>query len=178
MADLERIQVYSAFREAMLDYFSSSRDDEKRRKSTISHRIATKMMKYFPEEYSVDIDLDGLDILIHSGKKPLLAVSWSNTYLTEKEKEEARHYHMENSPRLTLAFSLLDDKDYILVYRFEKDYLEYLHIDKNTFSEKLLKRCEIYAEGEGAQLMLDIKPKKQKTKKRKDNTPEKEKIEG
>ena len=44
---------------------------------------------------------------------------------------------------LTLAFSLLEEKDYILIYRFEDDYLEYLHINKIDFSEHLLKRCMI-----------------------------------
>ena len=62
---------------------------------------------------------------------------------------------------------MLEDKDYILVYRFEKEYLEYLHINKTDFSEMLLKRCIIGKEDQEDQLMLDIK----KIKKRKKKTP-------
>ncbi len=141
---IEKIECFDSFRRSMLDYFASFREEDKRRKkSTISHRIALSIMKNFPL-YSVDIDYDTTDILIHGKNgRDILAIFWSNTYLTSAEKEKAQNYHLEHKPMLTLAFSLLEDRDYILIYRFEDDYLEYLHIDKVDFSEHLLKKCLI-----------------------------------
>ncbi len=141
---IEKIECFSSFRASMLEYFSSYKDEEgKKKKSTISHRIALALQNNFPSSY-VDIDYNGADILVRNDKKEdVLAIFWSNTYLTEKEKEKAQHYHIEHKPMLTLAFSLLEEKDYILIYRFEDDYLEYLHINKIDFSEYLLKRCMI-----------------------------------
>ena len=144
MARIEKIECFSSFRQSMLEYFDSFKEeDRKRRKSTISHRIALSIGRNFPG-LSVDIDYDGVDILVRdTSGKDVLAIFWSNTYLTEKEKEKAQNYHLTHSPMLTLAFSLLEEKDYLLIYRFEDNYLEYLHINKIDFSEMLLKRCLI-----------------------------------
>lgn len=159
-----KIECFSAFRKSMLDYFASSGDDGKRRrKSTISHRIALSMQSNFPSQI-VDIDYDKADILVHTGDgEDILAVFWSNTYLTQAEKEKAQHFHLSHNPALTLAFSLLEDKDYILVYRFESNYLDYLHINKSDFSEMLLKRCLIEDEKEKKEPSLFTKKKKSKT---------------
>lgn len=144
MARFEKIECFSSFRLSMLDYFSKYKDETKRKKSTISHRLSLLLSHHFPPSYTIEIDYNGADILVLNEKKEsILAIFWSNTYLTEKEKERAQKYHVEYSPMLTLAFSLLEEKDYILVYRFEDDYLEYLHINKIDFSEYLLKRCLI-----------------------------------
>lgn len=133
----------------MLDYFALYSEEEKKcRKSTISHRIALALAKYFPS-FHVDIDYNKADILVHENdEKDILAIFWSNTYLTSEEKDKAQNYHLKHKPNLTLAFSLLEDKDYILVYRFEDNYLEYLHINKDDFSERLLKKCIIKDEKE------------------------------
>ncbi len=144
---IEKIECFDSFRKSMLDYFASyPGEDRRRRKSSISHRIALSIMKNFPSSL-VDIDYDTTDILVHENKgKDILAIFWSNTYLTLQEKEKAQNYHLTHKPMLTLAFSLLEDRDYILIYRFEDDYLEYLHIDKVDFSEMLLKKCLIKEE--------------------------------
>ncbi len=141
---IEKIECFDAFRKSMLDYFASFKEEDRRRKkSTISHRIALSIMKNFPS-CIVDIDYDSTDILVHRDDgKELLAIFWSNTYMTSAEKEKAQSYHITHKPMLTLAFSLLEDRDYILIYRFEDDYLEYLHINKVDFSEMLLKKCLI-----------------------------------
>ena len=60
---------------------------------------------------------------------------------------------------------MLEEKGYILVYRFENEYLEYLHINKTDFSERLLKRCLIGKENEEDQLMLDIQKRRIRKKK-------------
>ena len=167
-SSIEKIEVFSSFRDTMLEYFSKYGDDnDHRKKSTQSHRIAMIMSRFFPASYSIDIDIQGTDILVKNGDLIPLSVFWSSTYLTKAEKDKAQKFHTDKKPTLTLAFSMLEDKDYILVYRFEKEYLEYLHINKTDFSEMLLKRCIIGKEDQEDQLMLDIK----KIKKRKKKTP-------
>ena len=128
------------------------------------------MSRFFPQSYSIDIDIQGTDILVKNGETIPLSVFWSLTYLTKTEKDKAQKFHTDKKPTLTLAFSMLEEKDCILVYRFEKEYLEYLHINKTDFSERLLKRCIIGKEDEEDQLMLDIKKSK---KRRKKATPDK-----
>lgn len=164
MSRERQIELFDDFRESMLSYFSKyNEQDEKKKKSTTSHRIANALSKKL-DSADIDLELDGVDILAHRDDKPILALFWSYTYLTEKDKERARLYHITNNPSLTLAFSLLEEKDYILVYRFEKDYLEYLHINKEDFSEYLLKRCLIEKEkgADDGQLLLDIPRTKKK----------------
>lgn len=158
----EKIEIFSSFRAAMLEYFDlyKEKGKEGRKKSTQSHRVALKLAKHFPSSCNIDIDLNGVDILVEEDGIFPLAVFWSSTYLTQGEKDKAQAFHEEKKPTLTLAFSMLEDKDYILVYRFENEYLEYLHINKSDFSEKLLKRCLIDGEEENKQLMLDIKKRK------------------
>lgn len=163
-----KIDVFDDFRKAMLNYFSKYKNDnEKKKKSTTSHRIALELAREFPERCQIDIDYMDTDIIIRDGEDAILILLWSNEYLTEKDKEKARHLHKEKAPLLTLAFSLLEEKNYILIYRFEKEYLEYLHIDKLDFSEKILKRSENKkSNNENGQLLLGLKGKaKKKTRK-------------
>ena len=164
---LEKIEIFSAFRKAMLDYFSTYGEEEKhRRKSTVSHRIAVNLSRHFSPSCKIDIDINSTDIMVEEDGSIPLAVFWSSTYLTQSEKDKAQHFHIEKKPVLTLAFSMLEDKDYILVYRFEKEYLEYLHINKEDFSENLLKRCLIEDKKDSEQLLLDIRKKRtRKTRK-------------
>lgn len=175
-----RIDVFDHFRKAMLNYFSQYNEDdgEKKKKSTTSHRIALALSKQFPSTCKVEIDYMGADIVIKRGNDVILILLWSNSYLTEKDKEKATELHKEKMPLLTLAFSLLEDRNYILVYRFEREYLEYLHIDKSDFSEKVLKRSEDKDYKDNGQLMLTLKGKApRRRRKKKKEVPEEEKSE-
>ena len=166
MSSIEKIEVFSSFRDTMLEYFSKYGEaEDHKKKSTQSHRIAVIMSRFFPQSYSIDIDIHGTDILVKNGDSIPLSVFWSSTYLTKTEKDRAQKFHTEKKPTLTLAFSMLEEKGYILVYRFENEYLEYLHINKTDFSERLLKRCLIGKEDEEDQLMLDIQKRRIRKKK-------------
>ncbi len=163
--NLNQIELFSSFKSAMLEYFNkySNEKNEKKKKSTISHRLALLLEKNILAATDVDIDIDGFEIVVKEKEKILLAILWSNSYLTEKEKEKAKKLHSLFSPRLTLAFSLLSDKDYILVYRFENDYLDYLHINKSDFSQNILKRCLVSdSNDDSEQLVLFPKRKRKK----------------
>ena len=142
MANQEKLEVFDSFRKGMISYFSGMKEDGvKRKKSARTHRIALSLMPFFPSDVLIDIDTMGADLLVWDGKdKVHLALFWSDDYLTEKERARAYDFHLDKAPSLTLAFSVLPDKDWILVYRFEKSFLEYLHIDKATFEETPLRQ--------------------------------------
>ena len=85
----------------------------------------------------------------------------------EKEKKKAIEYHREKSPGLTLAFSLLHDRSWILIYRFGDDYVEYLHIDKYTFDENVIKRLIIPEKAkDDGQLMLSLRPERKRERRK------------
>ena len=160
---LRQIELYEAIKKGLLSYLSS--EDEgagKKRKSTYSHRIAISLAKNFPQSFTIDIDYMGADIVVRKKDEIYAVIMWSSDYLTEKDKEKALNIHRKDSPILTLAFSPMEEKGYILIYRFEKEYLEYLHINKADNSEKILKRVLLEEEkkDEDKQLMLSLNPKK------------------
>lgn len=163
--NLNQIELFSSFKSAMLEYFNkySNEQNEKKKKSTISHRLALLLEKNITTATDVDIDIDGFEIVVRENEKILLAILWSNSYLTEKEKEKAKKLHSLFSPSLTLAFSLLSDKDYILIYRFENDYLDYLHINKSDFSQNILKRCLVTDSSDDSEQLV-LFPKRRRKK--------------
>lgn len=163
--NLNQIELFSSFKSAMLEYFNkySNEKNEKKKKSTISHRLALLLEKNITAATDVDIDIDGFEIVVKENEKILLAILWSNSYLTEKEKEKAKKLHSLFSPSLTLAFSLLSDKDYILIYRFENDYLDYLHINKSDFSQNILKRCLVTDSSDDSEQLV-LFPKRRRKK--------------
>lgn len=163
--NINQIELFSSFKSAMLEYFNkySNEKNEKKKKSTISHRLALLLEKNITAATDVDIDIDGFEIVVKENEKILLAILWSNSYLTEKEKEKAKKLHSLFSPSLTLAFSLLSDKDYILIYRFENDYLDYLHINKSDFSQNILKRCLVTDSSDDSEQLV-LFPKRRRKK--------------
>ena len=156
----ERIDIFEGFRKGMNAFLSSEQIPEglRRRKSSIAHRIASCLAMQFPG-YHVDIDTDGADILVWNGEEILMALFWGEMYLTGKERSRAMEFHRTRQPGLTLGFTLLPDRAWLLVYRFETDYVEYLHIDKESFSDEVLKQCFIDDADEG-QLKLSLRKKR------------------
>ena len=159
----ERIDIFEGFRKGMNAFLSSEQIPEgmRRRKSSIAHRIASCLAMQFPG-YHVDIDTDGADILVWDGDTVILALFWSSSYLARDRKLKAIAFHEKENPPLTLAFSLFQDRSRFLVYRIEKGFIDYLHIDKRDFSEEVLRRCTI-DEGRTAddgQLLLPLRARR------------------
>ena len=156
----EKIDIFEGFRKGMDEFLSSRQLPEgmKKRRSSIAHRIASALAPQFPGYY-VDIDTDGADIIIWNDEEILLALFWGEMYLNSKERSKAMDFHRTRQPGLTLGFTLLPDRAWILVYRFETDYVEYLHIDKESFSDEVLKQCFIDDADDG-QLKLSLRKKK------------------
>ena len=118
------------------------------RKEAIAGRLAMYFSSLFSKEWYIDIATDGADLLVWDRKSTIaLALFISRDYISQKGKDKAREYHLIHRPMLTLAFSILEDKDYILIYRFEELFLDYIHIfPELDFEEKVLKRVMIEEE--------------------------------
>ena len=84
---------------------------------------------------------------------------WNEQYLTEKERNKALAFHKANTPVLTLGFTMLPDRPWLLVYRFEAEYVEYLHIDKASFADEVLRQRFLEDKDEG-QLRLSLRKKR------------------
>ena len=161
----QSIEIFESFRKGMEAYFMLPEIPKNLRPkhSAVSARIAASLRPLFPRSVSVDIDLLGADILVWNEEGPLLALFWSFSYLAKDRKKKAIAFHEKGNTPLTLAFSLFPDKEKFLVYRIEKGYIEYLHINKNTFSEDVLRRCTIdEGKNDNGQLLLPLKQKRRK----------------
>ena len=168
---IRQIELYQQIKSGIIKYLESPDDnlEAKKKKSTYTHRIALSLGKQFPSSFSIDIDYMDADIVIRRGDEILSVILWSSEYLSERDKDKALRIHEKAKPILTLAFSPMDEKGYILIYRFEKDYLEYLHINKADKSERILKRCLLEGSGqkEEKQLLLGLDQKKRPQKRKK-----------
>lgn len=93
----------------------------------------------------------GSELLVWDRKGRIaLSLFISKDYISQSQKERVIAFHREHRPALSLALSLLEGKDYILIYRFDNDYVDYLHIfPELDFEEKVLKRCLIDEDGPG-----------------------------
>lgn len=134
------------------------------RKETISARLALHLEKVVSPDLFVDVSVNGADILVWDRKDDIeLALFLSRDYLSEKAKEKARTFHIATRPLLTLAFSLFEEKDYILVYRFEKLFLDYIHINPSFgYEDRLLKRILIDDEKKEEAELFKIKRRRRK----------------
>ena len=157
------LDIYESFRKGMQTYFKDSPVPKalKPKRGCTSTRLAMALRPFFPSTVQVDTDIMGADILIWDNEGPLLALFWSSSYLAKDRKKKAIAFHEKESSPLTLAFSLFPDKEKFLIYRIEKGYIEYLHADKNTFSEEVMRRCTIdEGKKDDGQLLLPLHRRK------------------
>lgn len=169
------IQLFDAFALALKklcsdDYLLFS---SQRKKGPITHRIAMYLeMELNSSNMICDTQfvLKGEnrsylpDIIVHDRKgNEKMALFWQDGYLSAHDREEARDFHREKQC-FTLAFSLLPEKGYFLIYRFAENYTDYLHISREDFSEQVLRRCNVDEDIFSDQLMLNLPKKKRKAK--------------
>lgn len=165
MSEAIVLDLFESFKKGMEAYFALPELPRSLRPAhaSVSSRIASSLRPFFPESVSVDIDVLGTDILIWNETGPLLALFWSSSYLAKNRKIRAISFHEKEKAPLTLAFSIFPDKERFLVYRIENGFIEYLHINKNTFSEEVLRRCTIdEGKKDSDQLLLPLRIKKKK----------------
>ena len=157
----ERIDIFDGFRKGMHYFLTAYQLPEglRHKKAAIAHRLALCLSAEFPD-YFVDIDTDGADILVWDGGSNIkLALFWSEQYLTEKERNKALEFHRRKHPVLTLGFTILPERSWLLVYRFENEYVEYLHIDKESFTDEVL-RQRFFEDKDEGQLKLSLRKKR------------------
>lgn len=165
MQESELLDIYQSFRKGMEAFFQLPALPRtlKPKRASISARLATSLRPYFPSNVNIDTDLLGTDILVWDENGLILALFWSSSYLAKKRKLSAISFHEREQTPLTLACSLFPGKNHFLVYRIENGFIDYLHVDKNTFSEDVLRRCTI---DEGRrnpdQLLLPLKVRRKK----------------
>lgn len=165
MQESELLDIYQSFRKGMEAFFQLPALPRtlKPKRASISARLATSLRPYFPSNVNIDTDLLGTDILVWDENGLILALFWSSSYLAKKIKLSAISFHEREKTPLTLACSLFPGKNHFLVYRIENGFIDYLHVDKNTFSEDVLRRCTI---DEGRrnpdQLLLPLKVRRKK----------------
>ena len=159
------LDIYEAFRKGMEAYFMLPEVPRRMRprRGCTTARLVMALRPFFPRTVSVDADLSGADILVWDESGPILALFWSSSYLARERKAKAIAFHEKENPPLTLAFSLFPDKEKFLVYRIERGFIDYLHVDKNTFSEEVLRRCTIdEGKNDDGQLLLPLRQRRKR----------------
>ena len=160
------LDIFSSFKRGMQLYFAMPElpKELKPRHESTSSRLAACLRPYFPQTVSVDTGLMGADIVAWADNKPLLALFWSSSYLGKERRMKAIAFHERRKPVLTLAFSLFPSRDRFLVYRIEDGFIDYLHIDKKTLGEEVLRRCTIdEGKKDDGQLFLPLGRKRKPT---------------
>lgn len=141
----EGIEVFKLFRSSLKKVFEedwSLFSTEHYRKEAVSSRLAMALESEIEEPWlKADISVKGSDIILWDrNKEVLLGLFWAKDYIGRETKEKARAFHIENNPVLTLAFSIIPSRPYLLVYRFEKLFLDYIHVSYDEEEGELLKR--------------------------------------
>lgn len=185
MAGLGRYPVILLFESFNKALFSFLKEDEQvlsysRSKATFAHCLASQLhrslrsvlgmsedeasLTYFelPLSIRVDIMVDGCDILVHNRKgTKLLAVILSHDYLTKAQQEHLFKLKDEGV-ELVLGVSMLQQKEYVLIYSPKSESLEYYHFNKNDGTTRHLMQREVESEEDSRQLSLGIKAHKRK----------------
>lgn len=160
----ENIDTFSLFKKALKELVESDSFlfARKERREAFSCRMAQHLNKYFGYGWYIDAAIDGSDLLVwdRQGNIPL-ALFIAKDYVTAAQKDRARLFHLTAKPALTLALSLLEGKDYMLIYRFEKEYIDYMHIyPDQDYQDTVLKRCLIKDDDDKDPTLFKIRRKR------------------
>jgi len=145
--------------------------------------ILSLLSSYLREDLPATIHVDLLyplsekcppDILVHDRKgKVEMAIYLSDDYLEKKTRENAKAFSSSHVC-LTVALSILPEKDYFLIYRFTKEYTDYLHYDRETFTEEVIKRSE--AKDDESMMLFPSKKRGRKKKESGEDKPLSDKL--
>lgn len=160
----ENIDTFTLFKKALRDLVESDSFlfARKAKREAFSCRMAQHLNKYFGSEWYIDAAIEGSDIIIwdRQGNIPL-SLFIAKDYVNSVQKDRARLFHLQHNPALTLALSLLEGKDYMLIYRFEKEYIDYMHVyPDQDYQDTVLKRCLIKDDDDKNPVLFRIKRKK------------------
>ncbi len=162
----EILDIFDAFRKGLEAYSALPMIPHrlKARHSSTSTRLAMALRPYFPPSVSIDTDLLGADVVVWEGDEIILGLFWSSSYLSRERRMKAISFHEKEKPLLTLAFSLFPERQKMLVYRIEDGFVDYLYLDRDTFSEEVLRRCTIdEGKKDDGQLLLPLRTRRKTT---------------
>nr|WP_319473274.1 hypothetical protein [uncultured Sphaerochaeta sp.] len=132
---------------------------------SLSEDTANPNFFFLPGNIKVDIQREGLDVLVHNRKgTKLLGVILGNDYLSKGQQNHLLQVQEEGC-QLTLGVSFLPQREYILLYSPKQDSLEYYHFNKADGTTTHLKQKDVDGEEDTLQLLLGIKERKKKQKK-------------
>lgn len=133
--------------------------------------LDTSSKSYLTLPQNMKVDLFALaqeskaDILLHDrAKNRPLAILFNQDYLS-KQQIEVLHKLEKEGCSLVLGVAFLTQKDYILIYRANKERLDYYHFSRSGHTSSLLKQRELSGGESPLQLSLDIQSKKKRKKK-------------
>ncbi len=149
----ENIKLFTAFKQALLMLVENDRVllDNRKKRASISHRLALYLerlvpyVKYIDLSYEVKVKGKEIypDVILHDRMGNIqLGLFWEEGYLSKAEQEEIKLFHEETNAGLTLAFSILPDRSYFLIYLVEDNLIQYLHLDKESGLDEYLKQVE------------------------------------
>lgn len=148
--------LFEAFQEALRDLMTKDSwlFGQRKPKAAIAHALATHMQHRLREKLALSLDkedalyltlpkdlvfdimMDDTDILLHDRNgKCVLAVMLFKDYLTKKEGDDLKK---KNKPhQLTLGVTFLQGKPYLLIYRVNKETIDYYHYDASANASQL-----------------------------------------
>lgn len=147
----ENIKLFAAFKNSILKLWKEDIQlfANKKKKTSISHRLSLYLERELPYIRYVDLlyeiktnDIEIYpDIILHNRIGDInLAIFWQDEYLSKKEQNEIKKLKESTKENLVLAFAVLPDKPYFLIYQFETDTINYLHLDKENGNMEYLKQ--------------------------------------
>ncbi|MCW4012991.1 MAG: hypothetical protein NWF07_08365 [Candidatus Bathyarchaeota archaeon] len=129
---------------------------------SLSEDLANPNFFSLPGNIKVDIQRQGLDVLVHDRKgTKLLGIILGNDYLSKAQQNHLLQVQSEGC-QLVLGTSFLPQKEYILLYSPKQDSLEYYHFNKADGTTTHLKQKDVDGEEDTLQLLLGIKERKKK----------------
>lgn len=149
----ENIKLFTSFKQALLMLVENDHAllDNRKKRASISHRIALYLerlvpyVKYIDLSYEVKIKGKDIypDVMFHDRLGNIqLGLFWEEGYLSKADQEEIKRFHEETKAGLTLAFSILPERSYFLIYLVEDNLIQYFHLDKESGHDEYLKQVE------------------------------------
>ena len=133
-----------------------------REKLFLSPDTTNELHPTLPQNMVFDICLSKIDIILHDRNgKTILVIMLYNDYLSKKEVTQLKD--INKGKQLTIAVAFLSQKNYVLLYRVNKDTIDYYHYNTNENSSRLRMQRDIerIKDNDEGQLSL-IKPRRSK----------------
>jgi len=172
--------LFDVFQDALADLIASDKYlfTRQKNKSALSHRLTEHLEQrlrlklalpeddaslsclMFPKNMVFDTQVNKADIIFHDRSgKILMTIMLYNGYITGKQAKQLKAMH--NARQLTMAVAFLPGKTYQLLYKVNRETIDYYHYD-STLKTSRLRMQKIREDDDSGQLVL-LAPHKKKT---------------